>query len=231
MWAIIRDIFNYVPKYLLTFVRCLTRPINFSLELPNVRNLERKRSKKKREKDIEKALHEALSFLLVSMIITTIIRVLSIDEKTTWNLAIGSAIASFVSVFLVATALRLAWLCVGGKFRFWDYFVLDCYYLGVVSVILGLFVLIVISTTNLHLIVSDAVAALILIVLILSFWFYWSINVWEVYARVNSLSRRRTLIAYVLIHVFAVPTLIVVHALEVRLQNITYFGFLSGLLS
>jgi hypothetical protein len=224
MWKIIQEIVDYIPVYLMTFARCLTYPVAFSLGLQNVRNLTRKRGNKKRHSDTEKAIRDALVFLVVSLMIATIARVLSTDGGATWDHAIGSTIASFLSVFVIALVLRSAWFCVGGKFLFWDYFVLDCYYLGVISVVLSFFFLVTKSLINIDLVVSDEVAIVVMTVIAWLFMLYWSLAVWVVYASVNSLSTWRTYTAYAITHVFAIPALIIVHALEVRLQGIAYFG-------
>ncbi|MBV9926629.1 MAG: hypothetical protein JOZ96_16540 [Acidobacteria bacterium] len=117
-------ILKRIPQYFSDFVSCLSAPKAFV---------------RARNGDDQQALAEAMIFLGISFAISMILYwpLIPTQVESARYLA-GRALLNLILVAAATGATLLGWRCVGGKAQFGRYFIITCYYWGVVLVCMTL---------------------------------------------------------------------------------------------
>ncbi len=113
-------ILNRIPRYFSDFVSCLAGPKSFV---------------RARNGDDQQAWAEAMTFLGISFAITMLLSwPLMPAQVESVRFPVGRGLLSLILTAVGTAAVLAGWRCVGGKAPFGRFFVITCYYSGVVIV-------------------------------------------------------------------------------------------------
>ena len=113
-------VLNQIPKYFSNFISVLVRP---------------KRFVRGRHDTSEQTLAEAMIFFGVSFVITMILAwPLMPDHVESARFLAPRALINLILVAAGAALTLVSWSFVGGQARFESYFVINCYYMGVLII-------------------------------------------------------------------------------------------------
>jgi hypothetical protein len=113
-------ILNQIPKYFSDFIKCLAGPKGFV---------------RARSDDSQQALAEAMTFLGISFAFSMLLfwPLMPAQVEST-RFLVGRGLLYLILVAAGTAVTLVSWRCVGGRAPFGRFFVISCYYVGVVIV-------------------------------------------------------------------------------------------------
>jgi len=203
MKEIIEKILAYLPNFLTDFIGVFSRP---------------KSAISKKNIDPEQNFTPSLIFLTISVCISVVMTsTFRPPGADIWSALAMQTIIVVLQVVLFAASLRLSWFIVGGKARFISFFVTYAYFAGIGAVVFTVFTvfsqavfkvfdadlykLVREAQLNNHPTpdVSESIVAMIsggIFIFGILFCTMWGILCWGAYRELNSLSRKRSFLAF-----------------------------------
>jgi hypothetical protein len=207
MTEFFKDALSQVPIFCSKFAQALAQPRGFGLNISRATSKESKGQK----------LNEALLFLGICLLVTAVCKTAVFgDAGGTAAYVAKDSIWKASLVMATAGVMRLSWRFVGGTAPYEQYVIANCYYFGILSVLVHIVLVVgkrsLGSITDLPPSVFLAFYACTVGPLML-----WALYCWRVYGDLNNASPRTTAAALVIFGAGAAPLFLFSYGLRFAL--------------
>jgi hypothetical protein len=192
MKDLIEKIFRYIPEYLLALGRLLARPKTFLATT---------------QPDTDEGFRNGLQFLAVSIALVILaLTPLIKDGSDIWKQLAINSLCVLLGVAATASIARLAWHIVGGRASTKSLFTLNSYIASVLNLLAAVTLIIAFGALRVfNPGLPAALAAAGVLVCGLIVIQVWYIASWGAFRAINQASRGRSLAAFALANVLALP--------------------------
>jgi len=207
MIELFKEALAQIPKFFATFASALAGPRTFVLDI----------GKATAKTARTESTNEAFLFLAFCLLVTALCKSAIFGEAGSTPIYLAKdALWKATIVMAAAGVMKVAWKTVGGKMTYAKYVICNCYFFGILSVLMHI-VLLVGKKSFGSIAKLTAGDFILFYVCMLAPLMFWALSCWRAYGDLNRATFRQTVVALIVFIVLGSPALIFSYALRFAL--------------